>query len=78
MAGKNQELGFRDVGNSLFVGSVYVHSLCKNPSSCLPMIGAHVAHLLGLAVTVGYHGWLSQLAVTAFSVLFIPGPMQFF
>lgn len=65
MAGKKKELGFRDVGNSLFVGFVYVHSLCKNPSSCSPVISAHVAGLLGLVVTVGYHGWLSLPALSS-------------
>lgn len=69
LAEKSQEVGFRDVGDSLFVGSVYVHSLCETLSSCSPMISAHGARLL-------------RLAVTAASVLFIPGPgqkdMQFF
>lgn len=55
MAGKSREVGFRDVGDSLFVGSVCVHSLCKNPSGCSPMISAHVARLLRLAVMVGGH-----------------------
>lgn len=61
MAGKNQELGFRDVGNSLFVGSVYVHSLCKNPSSCLPMIDRCSCCT---SAGIGCHSWLSWLAVT--------------
>lgn len=77
MAGKSQEVGFRDVGDSLFVGSVYVHSLCKNPSGCSPMISAHGARLLRLAVMVGCHCLLcplhSRTKAEEYAVLLVEG-----